>query len=336
MKNIDKAIYYFQLSEKNDTKYYCACDFLGIIYANGVYVKRNLNKAIHCFLKAANNYNLNAYHSLGVVYLHQNNIKKAIEYFSFASDKKNSESQYYLGIIYLKNELYKNIDKAMHYLILSAENGNKNAQFVLGVIYSNNKYSKKDINKAIRYYKNANNLYESSAKNNLAIIHLNCIKNNESFAYAIELLQEATQLKNSVAMYNLANICIYNDFGNNNFDPIDLLMVSSESFWPSKQLLCLALIKKHKINSTAFNDMINSLNGNLAREIYEIIDWNNLGSLEAYQEFYLFFKNKYYAYDENYNIELFDTFIAKEPEYKKVDSLCKELTKDFYEGFNFI
>ena len=108
---------------------------------------------------------------------------------------------------------------------------------------------KQDINEAIKYYKEASNLNNVYAKNNLGVIYKKGFDTviEKNLGGAIEYFQEGIHQKNDIiCMYNLAHKYFYDEPNENSLDQsIDLLIKSSNHYLPySIGLLCLAIIKK--------------------------------------------------------------------------------------------
>lgn len=308
-----------------------------MIYYNGECGKIDKNKGLHYLLQAAHQNNKYSQYMVGLVYLNENKINNTKRYFLSASNNNHRESQYILGIIYLTIESEKNIEKAMHYLNLSAKNELHFAHFYLGVIYSNNKYGKKNIELAIKHYKNASSYNNSNAKNNLAIIEI-----NDTIFYSEELLTEAIKFKNQIAMFNLANIYIHKKITQNekSLNPIELLVNSSKKLPLSKYLLCIVFMEKYKVLSNDIKvkikeeiELIDKNNSGLADEICEMIIYKEMENNQNLKELYLFFENYYLFYYNSFEFTSFDIFMKESKESPIKNSLIKDITSEFYDGF---
>lgn len=163
---------------------------LGSYYLN----KEDHQKAYEMFLKAAkqdyeySQYNIGLMYHYGI-YLPKD-IDKAIEYYKLAASKKLPSAQCNLGILYfLKHEEdnHQQQDKArkenyLHLaltnLLLAAKNNIEYAQLHLGKIFQ----KKGDLKSAISWFKNASDSGNAIAQYHLAIIYwygLNTEKNHE-------------------------------------------------------------------------------------------------------------------------------------------------------------
>ena len=96
--------------------------------------------------------------------------------------------------------------KAINYLIQSSNNKNKYAHFLVGYAYHEGKHIKQDIHKAIAYYKEASNVNDFYAKNNLGIIYKNGFSDEISpnIQPSIEYFQESIRLdETSISIYHM-------------------------------------------------------------------------------------------------------------------------------------
>ena len=132
---------------------------------------------------------------------------------------------------------------------MSAKHYNPKAQFHLGVMYSRGEYVKKDLNKAIHYYKEASSFNDAKAKNNLAMIYRHGIGVEKNIWYSIELLKEAIKIEklDILAIYNLFHIFIYENLKDDYFNQIfNSLIIITGVFGFSFYLLVFLLIRENR------------------------------------------------------------------------------------------
>ncbi|KAK8870233.1 hypothetical protein M9Y10_008110 [Tritrichomonas musculus] len=236
---------------------------------------------------------------------------------------------YYFGI-WKKQDIRKGIK----YICRSAFNGHKQANFAVGFLFHDGKYYKKNIMDAIKYYKEASSFNNQYAKNNLGIIYKNGFENEiqPKLGLAKEYFKEAINQKNDkIAMYNLAHMYFYNDHIKEEFDPINLLIRSSnEDFYESIQLLCIILFK------TFGNDeakIIKRLNENeiKAKNISLIIS-RLIPNESSYETLYQYYKNIDFLYDIS-SKPIKSSEVGKEIKKDRNNFRAKEITSVFYEGF---
>ena len=109
---------------------------------------------------------------------------------------------------------------------------------------------KRNIERSIRFYKEASSFNIQYAKNNLGIIYKKGFEDKiePRLGSSIDYFKEAIRKKNDkVSMYNLAHLYLYEEPIKDSIDKsIELLVRSlNEGFYPSFELLCLSLIKKY-------------------------------------------------------------------------------------------
>ena len=143
-------------------------------------------------------------------------INKAIYYYSLAANHGYPDAQYNLGLIYYlgKYSIKRDIKKGQSYIMLASINGNRDANFAHGYLHHEGKSVKKDIEKAIHFYKEASTFNNQYAKNNLGIIYKNGFGDNvkKHTGNAIVYFEEAIRKGNDyLSMYNLAHIYIYDE-----------------------------------------------------------------------------------------------------------------------------
>ena len=184
---------------------------LGLIYRDGLYVTRDVNKAIDYFqLSSDQNYS-KAQLKLGNIYFHGEYVKcdieKAIHYYRLAANQSNPKAQLILGFIYYEGKYVKfDISTAIHYFSLASSQNNSKAQFILGTIYEEGLYVMQNLNKAIYYYSLSADQNYSDAQFNLANIYYLGIHVKFDIDKAIHYYLLAAEQNNSKAQYVLGTI----------------------------------------------------------------------------------------------------------------------------------
>ncbi|KAK8871370.1 hypothetical protein M9Y10_007093 [Tritrichomonas musculus] len=205
-------------------------------------------------------------------------------------------------------------------------------------------YVKRDIDKAIHYYKEASSFNNQYAKNNLGILFKNGYKDEvvKKVGLSIEYFKEAIRQKDDeVSMYNLAHLYFYEDPIKDSIDKsIELLIHSIEKgFQQSKELLCLALLKKHNFNLDMIKEEIDRISKGNKVLSFEICTIMNISGL---------FDSKYFEtrYEYNRNIDFLYSNELKPCISKVIDNSenitnsipsphIPKISKMFYEGFGF-
>jgi len=127
---------------------------LGQHYDYGWGVKKDLMEAARWYEKAATQNNLEAQHSLGLLYSGAGgyvfaNPKKAVKWFRAAALKGHSSSQYFIGNAYKEGRgVLRNYSEAVKWYKKSAFQGNGNAMHDIAVLYVKGLGVSKDLIKA--------------------------------------------------------------------------------------------------------------------------------------------------------------------------------------------
>ena len=316
---------------------------LGLIYDEGKYISRDINKAIHYYSLAANQNYPQAQFNLGLIY-HEGkyisrDINKAIHYYSLAANQNDPQAQFILGILYFEGIFIpKNIKKGIFFIELASKNRLKYAHFCAGYFYHKGDYITRDIRKAIHYYNEGSSFNDQYAKNNLAIIYKNGYGDEirARTANAIVYLEEAIRQKNDIlSMYNLANIYIYDESYENKIDKaIELLFKSFDQFPHSCILLCLALIKKFGFQREEIEKHVRELNSKKSKadlsSIFRFLDL--FQSTDDFTYYYEYYRDKYYLYNHLRKFVSLSEFLKQ----KRINMNHKnvpDINSVFYEGF---
>ncbi len=129
--------------------------FLGVLYETA---SNDRYKAIHWYQRAAERGDRDAQHNLGLAYARglgvKKNIPKAIKWWRTAGLKGNSDSQYNLGIIYATGAsgIHQNFKEAERWWLLAAAGGDALAQYNLGAMYANGVVGKQSYCEAARWW----------------------------------------------------------------------------------------------------------------------------------------------------------------------------------------
>ena len=149
---------------------------IGTFFFEGVYVSKDLSKAIDYYSRSADQNYAEAQYKLGNIYSEEqsdlHDIRKAIHYYSLAANQNYAKAQYKLGNIYSEEQSdLHDIRKAIHYYSLAANQNYVEAQCKLGSIYSEEQSDLYDIEKAIHYYSLAAKQNYVKAQYNLGLIY---------------------------------------------------------------------------------------------------------------------------------------------------------------------
>jgi TPR repeat protein len=129
---------------------------LAKFYRDGIYVEKDMQKALKLFTLSAEQKNDYAAYQLGRLYYRNEDIPKdittAVKWLTFSSDLGNQFAQYALAKLYsLGGDVPKNISKAIKLFTLSAEQKNEYAEYQLGKLYLFGEDVPKNVEAAIRW-----------------------------------------------------------------------------------------------------------------------------------------------------------------------------------------
>lgn len=152
MKAYDKAVILFSKSVKEDKDARSKRN-LGIMYASGVGVVQDFDKAVKLLKQASNSGDAYAGFSLGNMYAQGDGVKKdfkeAAIWFDKSAKKGNPQAAYNLAYLYTYGDgVKKNFNKAYELYKQAAMAGNINAQINLTFIYISAQGVKKDMKQA--------------------------------------------------------------------------------------------------------------------------------------------------------------------------------------------
>ena len=218
---------------------------------------------------------------------------------------------------------------------MSADNYNSDAAFQLGCLYHQGLYIEKDIEKAIRLYKNSSSFNNCYAKNNLGVIY----KSNmqiKNISFSKEYFMESIKQKDFIlSMFNLVNI--YLDEGEIEKSINLLIKLSIKEFITSQLMLCYLLTKnQNDINLKTISGEIQKYDSKLTEFASKILDWYKniqpyllMGNLASYYRYFhsidlLFISDKIISSDKLNEEMVNNTSLLK----------GQNINHHFYEGFN--
>ena len=219
--NINKAIYYYQLAAQKDEPE--ANIVLGIMYCEGIYVKKDCIKAINFYLIAA----------------HQS-----------VDINASAKAKHYLGLLYFKTKCnLHDINKSIHYLTESSKCNFPDAQILLGKIYYEGIEIPRDINIVIHYFIEASNFKVVGARNYLGVIYKTGDGVEKNIDRSLIYFKESIEKERDyIAFFNCVHITFFDKKNEFNYDEsIDLLVQATDkNNLYSKELLCLVIVDKYE------------------------------------------------------------------------------------------
>lgn len=172
-------------SDLQSCKWFCISAYKNISQGQfnlAIYFRKTLidyEKSIYWFKKSAENKNIEALYTLGVIYYEgtivEQNIDESIKYYKLAADNGHPLAQYNLSLIYW-DEPHKNLKLHIDYLMLAVNNNIAVAIHNLAYHYEHglnddNYVIEQNIDEAIKLYRKAANLGLESSAYSLAVIY---------------------------------------------------------------------------------------------------------------------------------------------------------------------
>ncbi len=150
---------------------------LGVCYANGKGVEKDVYEAVKWYRKAAEQRYVLAQYNLGVCYENGKGVEKdvyeAVKWYRKAAEQKYASAQFNLGGCYANGAgVEKDMDKAVKWYRKAAEQKCAPAQNNLGVCYKNGKGVEKDVYEAVKWYRKAAEQGDAQAQFNLGVCYI--------------------------------------------------------------------------------------------------------------------------------------------------------------------
>jgi len=219
---------------------------LGVLYANGTGVKKDMQMAQKLFLKSANMGYARAQYNMGVFYfkgiLDKKDYSKALKWFDKAAVQNIPEALYIMGLRYEDGKgIEKDIKKALGYylqaavlreqralkrikeepLLLkkraawehknnapekSAEQNNSEEIYNLGIRYANGEDVKKNIKMAYKLFLQSANMGYARAQYNMGVLYPKVIPIKQNKQKSLKWLEMASQQNLPEAIYMLGRL----------------------------------------------------------------------------------------------------------------------------------
>ena len=149
---------------------------LGLCYAFGYGVEKNLSEAVKWWRKAAEQGYAQAQCNLGISYANGDGVEKnpteAVKWYRKAAEQGDAPAQCNLGVFYaFGNGIEKNLSEAVKWYRKAAEQGDAQAQFFLGACYDLGNGVEKNLREAVKWYRKAAEQGYATAQYNLGICY---------------------------------------------------------------------------------------------------------------------------------------------------------------------
>lgn len=128
-EKIPQTIQWLEEADSSQSRY-----ILGKLYSEGIFVDRDLNKAIDYFVSSGEN--KYAYNRLSDIYKELGNINESLHYLYKADELEYDIAQFKLGKLFIEGQLVeKDIKKGLYFLKKSESHNNQFAQYMLGKLF---------------------------------------------------------------------------------------------------------------------------------------------------------------------------------------------------------
>ncbi|OEY95275.1 hypothetical protein BJD20_16210 [Acinetobacter proteolyticus] len=190
-----------KLVEKNDD---FAKNEMGFFYEEGIFVEKDINKAIKLYAEAGNNNYVPAMYNIGRLKLEDGNEVEAFSILEYVASKDYAPALNLLGIMY-NNGGYadKDLNKAFLYYKKAADLGNPDAKFNLGQMYFYGEGVKQDYKKSFYWYDESAKQNYDFAKIQLATSYYKGYGVKKNIEKAISAISEMADKGDPDAIYNI-------------------------------------------------------------------------------------------------------------------------------------
>lgn len=150
------------------------CVLLAECYNKGIGVKRDTDKAIEYYTKAAKRNSVDAQRELALAYLNGKQPAKAVEWFKHGADNNDLPSIFYYGKLLSEgNGVKRDAQQGANYLLKAAEAGFPMGQYEIAHAYKNGNGVVKNTDQAISWLTKAANNGVGKAQFELALCYVN-------------------------------------------------------------------------------------------------------------------------------------------------------------------
>lgn len=158
-----------------DQGYAKAQSDLGVMYQQGLGVRKDYTEATRWYRKAADQGYASAQFNLGTMYYNGEGVpqdySKALEWWRKAADQGHDRAQSYIAFSYVQGKgVPQEYTEAARWYRKAADHGNISAEYALGTMYRKGQGIPKDYSEAIRWYRKAGESGNSDAKYALIIM----------------------------------------------------------------------------------------------------------------------------------------------------------------------
>lgn len=173
-KDLSNACCYVAAEKGNPEAVFAA----GVMAQDGVFVRKNLRKAIEWYEKSAKQGNSDAMFNLGYIYSHEDDgfkpdYKKALEYYRMAAANGDKDALSNIALMYIEGKGVKDPEKGLEILKKLADGGDRDAAFNIALMYYEGKGVKKNLKSAFEWMMKAANAGSAQAQYNIGVMYEN-------------------------------------------------------------------------------------------------------------------------------------------------------------------
>lgn len=201
-KNYKKAFNILEkLVAKNDD---FAKNEMGFFYEKGIFVERDIKKAIKFYAEAGNNNYVPAMYNIGRLKLEDGNAAESFSIFNKIEDQNYAPALNLLGVMYNNGDYVdKDLDKAFLYYRKAAELDNPDAKFNLGQMYFYGEGVEQDYKKSFYWYDASAKQNYDFAKIQLATLYYKGYGVERDIEKAISIINSIAEEGDPDAIYNI-------------------------------------------------------------------------------------------------------------------------------------
>ncbi|NNP67413.1 tetratricopeptide repeat protein [Acinetobacter sp. Ac_5812] len=190
-----------KLVEKNDD---FAKNEMGFFYEKGIFVEKDIKKAIKLYAEAGNNNYVPAMYNISRLKLEDGNSAEALSILKKIESDNYAPAINLLGIMYNNGDYVdKDLNKAFLYYKKAADLGNPDAKFNLGQMYFYGEGVKQDYKKSFYWYDESAKQNYDFAKIQLATSYYKGYGVEKNVEKAINVISEMAEKGDPDAIYNI-------------------------------------------------------------------------------------------------------------------------------------
>lgn len=182
---------------------------LAFLYRTGLGCKRDLDKALECYLRAGELGYKSAYSSVGEIYAIQANCLEAIKYYQQAADFGYQYAAQSAGMIYKEGgkDFQPDYIKAAHYFEIAAQAGITEAKYQMGQLYYlGYAVFERDFHSAVKWFREAAKEGDARAQYNMGYAHYHGLGAERDWDLATYWYEQAARRGHPLSQVDIADL----------------------------------------------------------------------------------------------------------------------------------